>query len=326
MSSHAAHPHPPHRIDVHHHLFPPPFVAKLIEHQHYLSRGIAAHWTPQISLDDMDEAGVATSITSITAPGFSFVKPKLLQTVTRECNDYGARMVVDHPGRFGLFASLPLPDIDASLKEIAHALDVLKADGIGLLTSYGNSWLGDPAFAPVMDELNRRKAIVYVHPTTADCCRNLMPGIQDWVIEFPVDTTRTIASLIFSGTILRCPDIKFIFSHCGGILPMLTEHLLRVPVIDPKMKEIVPKGVMYELGRFHYDVALRAHRTGLASALEMMSVSQLLFGTDAPLRKSIATVHGLIDYGFKPEELRAIDCENAKRLLPKCKTGVHVHA
>ncbi len=310
-----------HRIDVHHHLFPPPFVAQLFEHQHYLSRGIAAHWTPQVSLDDMDEASVATSITSITAPGFGFVKPELRRTITRECNDYGARMIVDHPGRFGLFASLPLPDVDASLKEVEHALDTLKADGIGLLTSYGNRWLGDPSFAPVMDELNRRKAIVYVHPTIADCCRNLIPGIQDWVIEFPVDTTRTIASLLFSGTILRCPDIKFIFSHCGGILPMLTEHLLRVPVIDPKMKEVVPQGVLHELGRFHYDVALRAHPTGLASALQMMSVSQLLFGTDAPLRKSIATVKGLIDYGFTPHELRAIDCENAQRLLPRCRVN-----
>jgi len=310
-----------HRIDVHHHLFPPPFVAQLFEHQHYLSRGIAAHWTPQVSLDDMDGASVATSITSITAPGFGFVKPEVRRTITRECNDYGARMIVDHPGRFGLFASLPLPDVDASLKEVEHALDTLKADGIGLLTSYGNLWLGDPSFAPVMDELNRRKAIVYVHPTTADCCRNLMPGIQDWVIEFPVDTTRTIASLLFSGTILRCPDIKFIFSHCGGILPMLTEHLLRVPVIDPKMKEVVPQGVLHELGRFHYDVALRAHPTGLASALQMMSVSQLLFGTDAPLRKSIATVKGLIDYGFTPQELRAIDCENAQRLLPRCRVN-----
>ncbi len=111
MSGHTR--HGPHRIDVHHHLFPPPFVAKLLEHQHYLSRGIAAHWTPQVSLDDMDEASVATSITSITAPGFSFVKPELLPTITRECNDYGARMMADHPGRFGLFASLPLPDIDA---------------------------------------------------------------------------------------------------------------------------------------------------------------------------------------------------------------------
>ena len=117
MGEHAH--HGPHRIDVHHHLFPPPFVAQLIASEHYLSRGIGAKWTPQVSIDDMDEASVATSITSITAPGFSFVKPDLLRTVTRECNEYGARMMVDHPGRFGLFASLPLPDIDASLEEIA---------------------------------------------------------------------------------------------------------------------------------------------------------------------------------------------------------------
>ncbi len=132
----------------------------------------------------MDEAGVATAITSITAPGLSFAKPELLRSIVRECNDYGARMAIDHPGRFGLFACLPLPDIEGSLEEVAYALDVLKADGIGLLTSYDNKWLGDPAFAPLMDELNRRKAVVYVHPTTADCCVNLLPMIQDWVIEF----------------------------------------------------------------------------------------------------------------------------------------------
>jgi predicted TIM-barrel fold metal-dependent hydrolase len=273
MSPHSS----PHRIDVHHHLFPPPFLAQLVEHQHYLSRGVAAHWTPQVSLDDMDEADVATAITSITAPGFSIVKADLLRHITRECNEYGARMALDHPGRFGLFASLPLPDVVGSLKEIEHALNILKADGIGLLTSYNNQGLGDPAFVPVMDELNRRRAIVYVHPTTADCCRNLMPMVQDWVIEFPVDTTRTIASLLFSGTVLRCPDIKFIFAHW-----------------------------------------LRAHPTGLASAQHMVSVSQLLFGTDAPLRRSRATVEGLTNYGFAPHELRAIDCENAQRLLPRC--------
>ena len=265
MSPHSS----PHRIDVHHHLFPPPFLAQLFEHQHYLSRGVAAHWTPQVSLDDMDEAGVATAITSITAPGFSIVKADLLRHITRECNEYGARMALDHPGRFGLFASLPLPDVVGSLKEIEHALNILKADGIGLLTSYNNQWLGDPAFVPVMDELNRRRAIVYV-------------------------------------------------AHCGGILPLLTEHLIRVPVIDPSMQELVPAGVLHELRRFHYDVALRAHSTGLASALHMVSVSQLLFGTDAPLRRSRATVEGLTNYGFAPHELRAIDCENAQRLLPRC--------
>jgi predicted TIM-barrel fold metal-dependent hydrolase len=295
------------RIDVHHHLFPPAFIAKLVEHEHYLARGVARHWTPQVSIEDMDSAGVASAITSITAPGFAIVEPEKLSRFNRESNEYAARMVADHPGRFGFFASLPLPDVDASLKEIAYALDVLKADGIGFLTSYRDKWLGDPAFAPVMDELDRRKALAYVHPTAPDCCRNLLPGIPDWVIEFPADTTRTIASLLFSGTIARCRGIRFIFAHVGGILPLVTEHLVRAAQFE----------VRTELQRFHYDTALRAHPTGLSSALQMVGVSQLLFGTDAPLRKSQAQVEGLRAYGFSESDLRKIDYQNARRLLPR---------
>jgi predicted TIM-barrel fold metal-dependent hydrolase len=295
------------RIDVHHHLFPPAFIAKLIENDHYLARGVARHWTPQASIEDMDSAGVATAITSITAPGFAIAEPERLSRFNRESNEYAARMVADYPRRFGFFASLPLPDVDASLKEIAYALDVLKADGIGFLTSYRDKWLGDPAFAPVMDELDRRKALAYVHPTTPDCCRNLLPGIPDWVIEFPADTTRTIASLLFSGTIARLRGIRFIFAHVGGILPLVTEHLVRAAQFD----------VRKELQRFHYDTALRAHPIGLSSALQLVSVSQLLFGTDAPLRKSQAQVEGLRAYGFNEADLRKIEYENARRLLPR---------
>jgi predicted TIM-barrel fold metal-dependent hydrolase len=295
------------RIDVHHHLFPPAFVAQLIEHQHYLAQGVARHWTPQVSIEDMDSAGVATAITSITAPGFALVGSELLFKLNRECNEYGARMAADHPGRFGLFASLPLPDVERSLEEIGYALDILKADGIGLLTSYRDKWLGDPAFAPVMDEFNRRKAIVYVHPTAPDCCRNLLSGVPDWVIEFPADTTRTITSLLFSGTVARCRDIRFIFAHVGGILPLVSEHLVRAMQTD----------VMSELRRFHYDTALRAHPTGLSSALQMVGVEKLLFGTDAPLRKSCAQVDGLLAYPLSEDHRRKIDYENARRLLPR---------
>src|SRR5213083_428422 len=181
------------RIDVHHHLFPPAYIAKLVESDHYLARGVAREWTPQVSIEDMDAAGVATAITSITAPGFAIVAPEL---------------------RFKLH-------VERSLEEIGYALDTLKADGIGLLTSYGNKWLGDPIFAPVMAELDRRKCVVYVHPTAPDCCRNLLPGVPDWVIEFPADTTRTVASLLFSGSVERCRNIRFIFAHVGGVLPLL---------------------------------------------------------------------------------------------------------
>jgi predicted TIM-barrel fold metal-dependent hydrolase len=295
------------RIDVHHHLFPPPFVAKLIEKEHYLAQGVARDWTPQVSLEDMDSAGVATAITSITAPGFAIAGRELLFKLNRECNEYGARMAADHPGRFGLFASLPLPDVKASLDEIGYALDRLHADGIGLLTSYQDKWLGDPAFAPVMDELHRRKALVYVHPTAPDCCRNLLSGVPNWVIEFPADTARTITSLLVSGTVARCRDIRFVFAHAGGILPLVAEHLVRALTMD----------VNSELRRFHYDTALRAHPTGLFSAVATVGIERLLFGTDAPLRQSKAQVEGLLAYPFSEEERRKIDYENARRLLPR---------
>src|SRR5437868_5616920 len=142
-------------MDVHHRLFAPAFVASLSDNGHYLAGGIARRWTPELSLEDMDAAGVATAYTSITAPGFALVRDPLLVKVNRECNEYGVAMARRHAKRFGFFASLPLPDVDASLKEIEHALDVLKADGIGLLTSYRDKWLGDAAFRPVMEELNR---------------------------------------------------------------------------------------------------------------------------------------------------------------------------
>jgi len=305
------------RIDVHHHLFPPPFVASLAEHEHYLAHGVARHWTPRTSLDDMDAAGIATAFTSITAPGFALVARDRRVAVNRECNEFGARMMADHRDRFGLFASLPLPDVDASLREIAYALDTLHADGIGLLTSYGDRWLGDPAFAPVMDELDRRCAVVYVHPTVADCCRNLLPGIADWVLEFPVDTTRTLASLLFGGTLARCPHIRFIFAHVGGIVPLVAEHLVRAAQVDPGLAARAPLGVRGHLQALHYDTALRMHRAGMQAALQLVDASQLLLGTDAPLRRSVDQLAELHAQGLPESVVRAIEGENARRLLDR---------
>lgn len=305
------------RIDVHHHLFAPPFVAELVHHDHYLARGVARHWTPQTSIDDMDAAGITTAFTSITAPGLALAAPARLVAINRECNDYGARMVADHRQRFGLFASLPLPDIDASLREIDYALDTLRADGIGLLTSYGDRWLGDPHFDPIMDALDRRGAVAYVHPTVADCCRNLLPGIADWVVEYPVDTMRAITALLFGGTLARCPRIRFIFAHVGGILPLLAEHLVRAAVVNPKLAEMAPQGVRAHLRKLHYDTALRMHAVGIESALELVDASHLLLGTDAPLRRSVDQLAELHARGLADDVLRGIECDNARRLLDR---------
>jgi len=277
-------------------------------------------WTPEKSLADMDRAGVATALTSITTPATRFLDDSGARKVARECNEYSAKLGADSRGRFGTFAAMPMPHVEATLQEIAYALDTLKADGIALLTSYGDKWLGDPAFAPVMSELNRRKAVVYTHPTTANCCGNLLPDVPESIIEWGTDTTRTIASLVFSGTAARCPDVKWIFSHGGGTLPFLTERFVRLPATNKNLAPRVPNGVEHELRRFHYDTAQAAHPYALASLTKLVPVSQIVFGTDFPYRTAADHVKGLTGYGFSASDLLAIDRENAVRLMPHLET------
>ena len=149
---------------------------------------------------------------------------------------------------------------------------------------YGDKFLGDKAFAPVMDELHRRKATAYTHPNEPACCRNLSTGVPSVIIEYGTDTTRTIASLVFSGTAQRCPDINFIFSHGGGTLSALTERFNTQVVSFPDYKA---RGFNYDvvmglLKRFYYDTAQAAHPMALHSLRELVAVSQILFGTDYP--------------------------------------------
>jgi predicted TIM-barrel fold metal-dependent hydrolase len=302
----------PHRIDTHHHITPPKFAEEM---RHLLQPPTLA-WSIERSLEDMDRAGVATAITSITTPGVWIGDNEQGRRVARECNDYAARLVIDYPGRFGMFAALPLPNIDASLREIEHGLDVLKADGIVLFTSYRDKWLGDPAFEPVMEELNRRKALVYTHPEAPLCCRGLIPGINEAVIEYGTDTTRAIARLLFSGTATRYPDICWIFSHGGGTTPFLSERLVRAGKLKHNEPH-VPNGVMPILQSFYYDVAQIAHPMALASLTRMVPISQILWGTDFPFRFGWEYVKGLAEYGFSEGELSRIERENALTLLPR---------
>jgi 6-methylsalicylate decarboxylase len=309
----------PHRIDVHHHHTPPPYLAALTARN---ILGPVREWTPDKSLADMDKAGVATALTSITTPALKFLDDAGARKLARECNEYSAKLAADSKGRFGMFAAMPMPYVEATLQEIAYALDTLKADGIGLLTSYGDKWLGDPAFAPVMEELNRRKAVVYTHPTTANCCGNLIAEVPDSIIEWGTDTTRTIASLVFSGTAARLRDVKFIFSHGGGTLPFLTERFVRLPQANKNVAARVPNGVEAELKRFYYDTAQAAHPYALASLTKLIPISQIVFGTDYPYRTAADHVKGLTDYGFSAADLMAIDRSNALRLLPQLKTSL----
>lgn len=309
----------PHRIDVHHHFAPPSWIAAVVGRP--LLNVANTKWTPAMSIDDMDRGGVAASMISITNPGLWFGDRPATTRLARECNDYGARLVQDHPTRFGLFASLPLPDVDATLKEIEYAYDTLKVDGIGLLTSYDDVWLGNELFRPVMEELNRRKAVVHVHPTAANCCRNLSYGVGAGTIEYGTDTTRAIIGVTFSGDAARFPDIRFIWSHAGGSAPFLAG---RINGGSRSAQDRMPSGFIHEARRFYYDLAGAANRGAVASLLELVTSSQILFGTDFPPGgTSVEVAKTIAGLGFFNEaELLAIERGNAVGLLPRLRDAV----
>jgi predicted TIM-barrel fold metal-dependent hydrolase len=310
----------PGRIDVHHHLAPPRWIADVVLGRNTGQRPLA-DWTPQRSIEDMDRGGVATAIVSISEPSVWFGDNVAARALARECNDYAALLAVDHPGRFGQFAILPLPDVEGSLREIEYALDTLKADGICLMTSYQGKYLGDPAFAPVMDELNRRKAVVFTHPVRPECCLNLLPDVAAPVLELAADTTRTVASVLFSGTATRCPDIKFIWSHGGGTTPFLAMRLVNWANARKDLKPRLPDGPLAALRKFYYDTAQAAHPYALASLLRLVSASQVVFGTDFPFVTAAATAQGLKDFGLAGNDLAAIERGNAAALLPRMGAG-----
>ena len=313
----------PHRIDVHQHFVSPSYYAMLTARNTPASPvpGFAAwkDYSPARVVESLDMLGIATAMLSITAPGVWFGDAEEARRLAREMNEYAAgRMVGDHRGRFGLFAVLPLPDVEGSLREIEYALDTLRADGVGLLTSYGNAWLGDPSFAPVLDELNRRKAVVYVHPTDAACCLGLLPRVPNQMLEYPMDTMRTITSLIVSDTATRCPDVKFIFSHAGGPLVGVAGRLLGQEMSAENLaKPAASNSRLHHLRRFYYDTAASANPINMQSLKALVGLSQIVFGTDSPFVPAAPQVAGLKTVGFSAEELARVERSNALALLPR---------
>ena len=306
-------PGTPHRIDVHHHFVPDAYVTAMKAHK---IRPVT--WNVQMSLEEMDKSGIATGMISPPPPGVTFGDPAFRRKLARDINEAGAKMVSDRPTRFRLLATLPFASVDDSLAEIAYAFDVLKADGISLMTSYNGKYLGDPSHWPILEELNRRKAVVYTHPTTPACCGGLQPYVSINAIEGPVDTTRTIVSLMFQGGATKFPDIKWIFSHSGGVTPFLLSRFEREEEAL-KDKSIVPKGVMHELRKFYYDTAQGNHPGALKALLEIIPTSNVLYGTDFPFRDGAEVIDGLAKHGFTAADRSAIDRDNALRLFPRLK-------
>jgi predicted TIM-barrel fold metal-dependent hydrolase len=307
-------------IDVHHHLVPPFYLEAMMQKQLQIAGAVGSQisqWTPARSIDEMDRDGIAASLVSISTPGIWLNGPDVSRALARRCNEFAAKMVADYPKRFGFMAAVPLPDIDGSLAEIAYALDTLEADGVGLITSYDSRWLGDPHYDPVFDELNRRKAKIFVHPTTADCCVNLLPGIASSYIEFPFDTTRAVMNLLYGGTLARCPDVRFIFSHGGGALPMINSRM-KALATQPQYAARMPLGFDGELRRHFYDTASVTNAPAFAALSKYVPLSQILFGTDYPFGAPVSTsIAGLLELGMTRANLRRVERDNARALFPR---------
>jgi predicted TIM-barrel fold metal-dependent hydrolase len=306
------------RIDVHHHIIPPEFIAEERERILKSAPGFASqilNWTPARALESMDRNGVAAAIVSVALPGAPADLQKMIR-LCRACNEYAAKLISEHPGRFGAFAQLPVSDVDASLKEIEYALGTLRLNGVGLLTSYGDVYPGDARYAPIFDELNRRGAVVFVHPTVAQCCANVVAEVPPAFIEFPFDSTRAIASLLYSGTFSRCDKIKFIFSHGGGTLPMLADRLSQLARYRKDLQSRVPQGAMHELRKLYFDIASVTNEPGWSALTALAEPSHILFGTDYPLIDIEDTVHGLEGLHLPQRQRVAVERDNARALFP----------
>lgn len=270
------------RIDVHHHLLPQFYIdAQKAAGMRGTAYAAFPEWTPTHSLSIMDRVRVGTAILSFTAPGIWFGDTSQTTALAHRCNEYLAEVIAENPGRFGAFALLPLPDVDAALKEVAYALDVLKLDGICHLTHVDDRYVGHTDYGPVYEELNRRRAVVFIHPTYPP-----KSAEKDWfvpraIIDYPLETTRTISNMLFTGMLERLPDIRFIVSHAGGAMPFLAHRLTLFDSLTP-YRDRYPRGSRHYLRQLWYDTTLSADKVPLDALRELADPARILFGSDFP--------------------------------------------
>ena len=307
-------PAPQRRIDVHFHLLPPQYLAEAPP-AGAVQKPFAR--SPETALEDMDRNGVATAMLSFPTPSYWFGDLQAGRRLARFCNDYFAALVKQHPARFGLFAGLPpLGDTDGVLREIDYAYDVLGADGVAVMTNYGGHYLGDDAFAPVWQALDRRGAVIFVHPADPPCCGAIADGVGVGYGEWPFDTARTVMSLWVADALARWPNLRFIFSHGGGGLPMIADRIDKFGRPGSKGAPPVHDAWAF-ISKLYFDVANAAGPSALPAVRGMVPSQHILFGSDYPYVPLERGVAYLEKAGLGAEQLGAIDRDNALALLPR---------
>jgi predicted TIM-barrel fold metal-dependent hydrolase len=340
------------RIDVHHHLLTPEYLEELAKVGVVESGGVSfPRWKPEDSLAVLDRAETRTALLSLSSPGLCFGNAIKERKIARALNEFAAQSVRRWPERFGFFATLPLPDVEAALAEISYALDTLHADGIGLLSNYAGIYLGDARFDPIFAELDRRAAVIFIHPTiftgseipSAKNAGSPVPALPGFMLEFVFDTTRAVANLVLSETLKNYPHLRIILSHAGGTVPFVAQKIVSGALFTafasqintgqialPReqfeaIRQAFSEDVFSQLRELYYDTALSANSNAFSSLQQLVPASHILLGTDYPFAPEIesgSTAARLATLpGLSEQELQDIEGNNALKLFPRLQEG-----
>jgi predicted TIM-barrel fold metal-dependent hydrolase len=312
-------------VDVHHHILPDVFWRATNDAHSPVGGILPAPWSKESTLSYMDDPGIDVAITSISTPGVHMGDDSAARDLARRVNELSAELIQERPDRFGGFAALPLPDVDGALRALEYGLDVLKLDGVVLFSNARGIYLGDAVFRPLFDELERRGAVVFVHPTSSPDPVARRLELPDSLIDFTADTTRAVAQLHYGNTFARTPNVKYIFSHAGGTIPYLAT---RFSIIDEM--NVIPgaqeRGTAADtLRRLYWDTALSWRPPVLRMLRSVVGMGQVLFGTDYPyLRRDLAVAcrHEVeASLELDSEESRAVLADTALTLFPRLAGG-----
>jgi len=309
------------RIDVHLHTIPAFYRDAVYAAGSGPALGRYPEWTPELALALMDASEIECAITSLAQPGVQFATGERARALARRCNEHAAELNQRWPRRFAAFALVPMHAVDDAIAEIDHAYDALRFAGVCLFASYGEKFLGDPLFDPVLEALNARDAVVFIHPTYHPSSRSLDLRWPGFMMEYLFDTTRAAANLLMSGTLDRFPRIRFILAHAGGVLPYFAWRLSVAPMIDPRLPQMSREQIFAGLRRFWYDIALSPGAQTMGALRTVAAPERILFGSDWPFANARVVAEALKDHAapglHTVAERAAIDRTNALELFPQ---------
>jgi predicted TIM-barrel fold metal-dependent hydrolase len=307
-------------IDVHFHLIPQFYREAVYEAGTGPAIGRYPDWTPGLALELMDKHGIALAMLSLGQPGVGFLPPDEAAPFARRCNDYSAELIAQHPKRFGCFGLVPMHDSDAAIAEAGYCLETLRFEGISLFASYGEKFLGDAAFDPLLRYLDSRNTVVHVHPSLHPSSRSLDLPWPGFMIEYPFDTTRAAVNLLFCGALERFPNIRFILSHAGGALPYLAWRLSVAPMIDKRLKQRTREEIFAGLKTFWYDNALASGAASMGALSRIAAAERIVFGSDWPFCNDRVVTEEVADFTapdfLDPRTVAMIARDNVLKLFP----------